>query len=83
LIFTEGALIRWRSDFKTDGATCFGEVDGGLNQMSIQRFEKILDASAFQVNSLETVPIRGFSVLRHRFFREFGSSLVRCELCLE
>src|SRR5207245_8009444 len=26
LIFTEQALIRWRSDFKTDGATRFQEV---------------------------------------------------------
>ncbi len=35
LIFTEKSLIRWRSDFKTDGATRFQEVAGGLNQMTI------------------------------------------------
>jgi 2-polyprenyl-3-methyl-5-hydroxy-6-metoxy-1,4-benzoquinol methylase len=29
LIFSEKALIRWRSTFKTDGATRFGEVAGG------------------------------------------------------
>jgi SAM-dependent methyltransferase len=29
LLFTEKSLIRWRSDFKTDGATRFGEVAGG------------------------------------------------------
>ena len=29
LVFSEKALIRWRSTFKTDGATRFGEVAGG------------------------------------------------------
>ncbi len=28
LIFTERSLIRWRSDFKSDGATRFHEVAG-------------------------------------------------------
>lgn len=39
LLFSEKALLRWRSDFKTDGATHFGEVAGGLNQMTVDRFE--------------------------------------------
>jgi hypothetical protein len=34
LIFKERALIRWRAGFKTDGATRFGEVAAGLNQMT-------------------------------------------------
>ena len=38
LVFTEAALIRWRSHFKRDGARHFGEVEGGLNQMTIHRF---------------------------------------------
>src|SRR5579863_5311500 len=37
LIFTESALIRWRADFKTDGATRFHEVAGGLNRMTVRR----------------------------------------------
>jgi len=32
-------LIRWRSDFKTDGVTCFSDVAGGLDQITIRRFE--------------------------------------------
>jgi hypothetical protein len=42
LILTEKTLIRWRSDFKTDGATRFREMAGGLNRMSIRRWEEIL-----------------------------------------
>ncbi|MBK1674844.1 hypothetical protein CKO35_16430 [Ectothiorhodospira shaposhnikovii] len=83
LIFTEASLIRWRSDFKSDGATRFGEVEGGLNQMSIRKFEKIIRNSGFRVKSFETIPIRGISVFRYPVLREFGSSLVRCELVLK
>ena len=53
LIFTEKALIRWRSDFKSDGATRFCEVEGGLNQMTIRRFRKLLDKSEFEIESFE------------------------------
>src|SRR5215831_4691373 len=35
LVFTERALIQWRSDFKSDGATRFAETEGGLNQMTV------------------------------------------------
>src|ERR1700683_3999389 len=57
LIFSEKALLRWRSTFKTDGATRFGEVAGGLKQMTVARFESIITESPFKVTSLELVPI--------------------------
>lgn len=80
LVFTERALIRWRSDFKSDGATCFAEVDGGLNQMTIRRFESIVAASPLRAERLDTLPIKGLGLLRHRALREWGSSIVRCKL---
>lgn len=83
LIFTEHALIQWRARFRQDGARCFGEVDGGLNQMRIAEFERLVESSPLMIDWLETVPIRGLSILRHRHLREFGSSLVRCRLVLE
>ena len=42
LVFSEKALIRWRSGFKTDGATKFSEVAGGLNQMTRSKFEALV-----------------------------------------
>lgn len=80
LIFTEPALIRWRSDFKADGATRFREVEGGLNQMTISRFERILDASPFRVEGLEAVPVRRLRWLHNPLTREFLTSVVRCRL---
>lgn len=82
LIFTERALIQWRARFREDGARSFGEVEGGLNQIRIAEFERLVEDSPLTIDWLETVPIRGLSILRHRYLREFGSSLVRCRLLL-
>jgi SAM-dependent methyltransferase len=80
LIFSEKALIRWRATFKTDGATRFGEVAGGLNQMTIARFEELIAGSPLKFASLELVPIRKLRLLHNRFTREFTTAVVRCRL---
>jgi SAM-dependent methyltransferase len=80
LVFTENALIRWRSDFKTDGARKFGEVEGGLNQMTINRFERLIHESDFRFGSFEPVPIRKLRMLSNRMTREFTTAIVRCKL---
>ena len=80
VIFSEKALIRWRSTFKTDGATRFSEVAGGLNQMTIARFQRLVAASPFKFATLELVPIRKLRPLHNRLTREFTTSIVRCRL---
>ena len=80
LVLSENALLRWRSTFKNDGATRFGEVDGGLNQMTIRRFEKLVAGSPFRFAALDTVPIRKLRPLHNRLTREFTTALVRCRL---
>lgn len=80
LVFTERALLRWRSHIRSDGATRFAEVAGGLNQMSIRRFERLVAASPFQLASLELVPIRKLRRVHGRLTREFTTSIVRCRL---
>jgi SAM-dependent methyltransferase len=76
----EEALIRWRGQFKSDGARKFAEVEGGLNQMTIGRFEKILAKSPFAVEQLELVPIRRLKALHNRITRELLTAIVRCRL---
>lgn len=82
LLFSEKALIRWRSDIRSDGASRFGEVEGGLNQMTIARFEKLVKQSPFVVDFIEAVPIRRLRLLHNHLTREFTSSMVRCKLTL-
>jgi SAM-dependent methyltransferase len=80
LVFSEEALIRWRSTFKHDGATRFGEVAGGLNQMTIARFEDVVAHSPLECASLELVPIRPLRHVHGRLTREFTTAVVRCRL---
>jgi SAM-dependent methyltransferase len=80
LLFSETALIRWRSTFKTDGATCFSEVEGGLNQMTIRKFERLVEGSPFSLATLDLVPIRKLAPLHNRLTREFTTAVVRCRL---
>jgi SAM-dependent methyltransferase len=80
LLFSEQALIRWRSTFMTDGATRFGEVAGGLNRMIITKFEELIADSPFQFASLDFVPIRKLRRLHNRLTRELTTAVVRCRL---
>ncbi|MBI2827559.1 MAG: class I SAM-dependent methyltransferase [Planctomycetia bacterium] len=83
LVFTERALMRWRSDFKEDGAAHFNEVEGGLNQMTVRRFERIVAASPFRFDWLKLIPIRKARRLHNRLTREFFTSSVTCRLVLK
>jgi SAM-dependent methyltransferase len=80
LVFSEKALIRWRSTFKTDGATRFSEVAGGLNQMTITKFEQLIADSPLKFASLELVPIKKLRRFHNRLTREFTTAIVRCRL---
>jgi SAM-dependent methyltransferase len=80
LVFSEKALIRWRSHIRSDGATRFGEVEGGLNQMTIARFERLVAASPLKLDRLEPVPIRKLRLMHCRLTREFTTALVRAKL---
>ncbi len=80
LIFSERALIRWRSDFKSDGARCFCEVEGGLNQLTIRCFEYLVEQSPLRFAEFETVPIHRLRPIANRFTRELTTTIVRCKL---
>jgi SAM-dependent methyltransferase len=80
LVFCEEALLRWRSDFRPEGATRFGEIGGGLNQITIRKFEKLVDESPFEFAALEAVPIRKCHRLHNGWTREFLTAIVKCRL---
>src|SRR5262249_12349737 len=80
LVFSERALLRWRSDFIADGATRFAEVRGGLTGLTVRRFERMGRVSRFETERLEVVPIRPLRFLANRLTREFTTSVVRAVL---
>lgn len=80
LLLTERALMKWRSKYKNDGARRFREVAGGLNQMTIGNFERVVENSPLRIESMQTVPIRAARPLHNRLTREFLTSVVRGSL---
>ncbi len=80
VIFSEKALIRWRNDIRNDGATRFSEVEGGLNQMTIKRFEQLVAETKFKVEYLDAAPIRKLRFFHNALTREFFTAVVRCKL---
>jgi SAM-dependent methyltransferase len=82
LIFAEPLLLKARSNYKQDGAQRFEEVEGGLNRMSIRKFERIVERSSFYIAMLKLVPIRRTGVLQ-RYVpagRELFTSVVKAIL---
>jgi SAM-dependent methyltransferase len=80
LLFTEGALCRWRSDYRDDGAKHFAEVQGGLNCMTVHCFRRLVAQSPLRLAAFETLPIRALRWLHNRLSREYLTSVVRCRL---
>lgn len=80
LLLSESALCRWRRDFRRDGAEQFHEVEGGLNRMTIRRFEKLVAASPFQIERWSPRPIGPLRLLHNRWTREFTTSVIDCVL---
>ncbi len=76
----EQTLIRRRSRFKQDGATRFAEVEGGLNQMTIGPFRRLVARSLLRFQTLEAVPIRRLRALAHPLTREYVTGSVCCSL---
>lgn len=80
LLFTENTLLRWYREKWGRNAQRFQDVTGGLNQMTISRFERIVDNSDFRFDSFTAVPIRKLRPLANRLNREFTTAVVRCVL---
>ncbi len=78
LLFSDRALVRWRSLHKADGATTIEE--SGLNRMTIRRFIKLVEASPLRFGSFELLPIRPLRRIANRLTREFTTAAVRCVL---
>lgn len=62
------------------GGRLFSEVSGGLNQMTIAKFEELITGSPLRFASLELVPVKKLRRFHNRLTREFTTAIVRCRL---
>ena len=79
--FSEETVMRVRSRFRDDGATRYEEVEGGLNRMTLAKFEVIMKQSGMSVEALYYHPTKGLPlVAKIPVVRELLVSAASCIL---
>jgi hypothetical protein len=70
-----------RSHFRSDGARRYEEMQGGLNRMSIARFERIIRNSGMRCEFFRVYIAKGIPLLQHiPVARELFASAAACIL---
>lgn len=59
LLFSERSVMKARSHFRFDGARRYEDVEGGLNRMTLSKFERIIRSSGMQIEFLKYYPVKG------------------------
>jgi hypothetical protein len=81
LLFAERTIMNVRSLYRTDGAQRFIEIEGGLNQMSVAKFERIMRSSGMRIESLRLWPTKGLPLVTGvPVLRELLTSACSCVL---
>lgn len=80
LLLNESALVGWYNHVKEGAISRFEEVSGGLNRMTVAKFEELVRASKFRQASIDPVPIRKLRLLHNVLTREFTTAVVKCQL---
>lgn len=59
LLWSEATVMKVRSSYRNDGATRYEDVQGGLNRMSLAKFENILSNSPLEVEWVRYYSTKG------------------------
>lgn len=80
-LFPERTVLRVRARYKQDGALRYEDVEGGLNRMTIHKFEKLMRNSGMKVRSLDLFSVRGLPLVSQvPILREFLTAAASCVL---
>jgi ubiquinone/menaquinone biosynthesis C-methylase UbiE len=63
LWFSEKTVMTVRSRYRQDGAKHYEEVEGGLNKMSLRKFERLISASGLKTERLKYVGVKKINFL--------------------
>lgn len=61
IFFSEKTIMNVRSNYRTDGAKKFSEVEGGLNKMTVKKFNKIIKDSKLKINYINYDCVKGLN----------------------
>jgi SAM-dependent methyltransferase len=81
LIFSDKALLTLRSRFRDDRPARLEDIEGGLNRMTVARFERIMHQSGMHIERLQAHPTLGLPLVsRIPVVRELLTSAATCIL---
>ncbi|HKP88238.1 MAG TPA: class I SAM-dependent methyltransferase [Blastocatellia bacterium] len=81
ILVPERVVMSLRSRYKDDGAKHYEEIQGGLNKMTLKKFERIIRNSGLKVDYLRYTPTKNLPLVdKIPFVREFLVSAVTCLL---
>lgn len=81
ILFSEKTVMNVRKHFRTDGATRYDDVEGGLNKMTIAKFERLLRQSNLHILQRRYDCVRGVNFFREiPLLRELLINRVTCVL---
>lgn len=82
VFFSEGTVMKVRMNFRADGAIRYEDVQGGLNRMTLAKFERIIRSSGMKVELLRYYATKSLPlVTKLPVVREFLTSAAACILC--
>lgn len=81
LLFPEKAVLSVRALYRKDGARRYEDVEGGLNRMTLAKFERLMRNSRMQVEALHLWPVKGLPLVsRLPVMRELLTAAASCVL---
>jgi ubiquinone/menaquinone biosynthesis C-methylase UbiE len=81
LWFSERTIMQARSHFRSDGATRYEDIEGGLNRMTLAKFKRIIKASGMRIEQLYYYSTRNLPLVdKIPVVREFLVSSATCVL---
>jgi SAM-dependent methyltransferase len=81
LIFSERALLTLRGRFRDDRPARLEDIEGGLNKMTVARFERIMRQSGMRIEKLEAHPTLGLPLVSQiPLVRELLTTAATCIL---
>jgi len=81
ILFSEKTVMSVRRHFRNDGATRYEEVEGGLNRMTVAKFERIISASGLKTAEKNYECVKGLKFLGQiPWIRELFVNRVSCVL---
>ncbi len=81
VLFSERTVMKVRSRYRSDGAMRYKDVEGGLNRMTVARFERIMRGSGMQIRDLRLFPVKGLPLVSQLpVVRELMTAAASCVL---